>query len=186
MYIQSTNIDIFPMAKSRDGISLTNRLFYEQNIANLIRQVVDKEGFIISGGELNGTELSTDLIFNIYGYWVCIKSGTDLKGAFDSGNEVSAHITLNNDPVQEIVGQDEGEGTNKLYEGLLLSSSAPSVDAPDNQCVKSLLLFIKDSNGWKVNSDAFYKVNCSSVDFRGFNPQLLNISSIDGKPQLTN
>lgn len=102
-YISSSNISIFPLSKNRPN-DRSSRLFYENNIANLLRQTVDVEGFIISSpdefvldatvaadGARNKITITTlnHIIFNLYGYY------------FDIGNPSQATIlhtiTYNND-----------------------------------------------------------------------------------------
>ena len=102
-FIASNNISIFPLSKNRPN-DRSSRLFYENNIANLLRQTVDVEGFMISlpedftlnvsnveDGGKNKITLSTlnNIIFNLYGYY------------FNIGSKLQATIlhsfTYNND-----------------------------------------------------------------------------------------
>ena len=46
-HISTNNIHVFPLARNRKN-DRSARLFYENNIANIVRQVVDRTGFIIT------------------------------------------------------------------------------------------------------------------------------------------
>ncbi len=126
MYLPSEQVKAFPLAAPRSNSSndITSRLFYEQNVTNLIRQLVDVEGFIISGNVDPSTGFVKDkLCFNIYGYYFELSDKAEITAIEgDSTNSVYVGIKLISDdsgPVYplEISGQDE----NGSYTGLEFS-----------------------------------------------------------------
>lgn len=134
-YILSDKISIFPLAKHRVNKN-NDRLFYEHNVANLIRQLIDTEGFIIRGPETVATDglLTSELEFNLYGYHIMIESGTNLFSSNLSG-DIYAQIELSTDKnvPTEIVGQDESE--TKEYKGLEITST-PNTSSENHRSIK--------------------------------------------------
>ena len=128
MYLQSDRVKAFPLAAPRSNSSndITSRIFYEQNVSNLIRQIVDVDGFVISG-EVNPEtgNVVGKLCFNIYGYYFELADGAELAaGVGDNPKEIYVGIKfISNDDVVvyplEISGQDE----NGEYTGLEFSST---------------------------------------------------------------
>lgn len=181
--VYSTSVSIFPLAKNREVDKRASRLLYEDNIANLIRQVVDTEGFIIQEDNIqcsvekkNGkyeVNFSGTLIFNLFGYYVRLDSGSAwLSTAItvdDTGvHSIYAQIQIKDD---EIFGQDE----NGVYSGITLSTAL-------NSDYKNLLLgkFEIDKTDdslvtWTTDEDAKQKFTLNS--FKS------SIKFIDGKHQ---
>lgn len=161
--IQSGNINIFPLAKPRT--TNYSRLFYEQHVTNMLRQLMDTDGFIIQSCSISSdNKCIGDLIFNLYGYYFKINSGTDL-GDLSTGNYINAKITLTETEPIEIVGQDE----DNMYTGLeIICSDDISNNNPNT---KILTLFTKIGDKWEPLSSSFNK----------FNPQSLIVDVIDGK-----
>lgn len=160
--IKSTDISIFPLAKPRQNN--ISRLFYEQNVTNLLRQLMDTDGFIIQPCELDGNKCKGELIFNLYGYYFKINDGATLVDDLN-GKYIVATIKLTENEPVEIDGQDD----NDLYTGLnIICRDTISNDNPN---VKTLTIFEKVDNNWQPCSSSFNK----------FNPQSLIITGIDGK-----
>lgn len=160
--IKSTDISIFPLAKPRQNN--TSRLFYEQNVTNLLRQLMDTDGFIIQPCELDGNKCKGELIFNLYGYYFKINNGATLVDNLN-GEYIIARITLTENEPVEIEGQDD----NDLYTGLeIICSDNISNNNPNT---KILTLFTKIGDKWEPLSSSFNK----------FNPQSLIVDVIDGK-----
>lgn len=160
--IESKSINIFPLAKPRT--SNYSRLFYEQHVTNMLRQLMDTDGFIIQSCSINDNKCVGDLIFNLYGYYFKINSGAYL-GDLSAGNYISAKITLTESEPIEIVGQDE----NDVYTGLeIICTDDISNDNPN---IKMLTLFTKIEDKWQPITSSFNK----------FNPQSLIVDIIDGK-----
>lgn len=100
MSINSTNVKIFPWARSTG----TGVLMYEDNIANLVRQITDNN-FIIEGTITNGSITSDCLKLNINGYYIELKSTQTVgENAF-----VSISVDSSSD-IPELNGQS-GENT---------------------------------------------------------------------------
>lgn len=166
--IQSQYIKIFPLAKPRKN-NIASRLFYEQNVTNLLRQLMDTEGFIIQPCEIDNNTCKGDLIFNLYGYYFEIKSGTNL-GDLSTGKYIIANILLSSQEPIEIEGQDEQKEDTYFYTGLEINCTDDISNKNSN--VKSLILFEKnDSDNWEI-----YKPSLNKFDVRS-----LLISGIDGK-----
>ena len=70
--LSSTAVKVFPFARYRESrIDLSSRLFYEYNVARLIKQLIDTEGFIISGKIDETTcSVSETVALNIGGYYL--------------------------------------------------------------------------------------------------------------------
>lgn len=133
-YIPSRNVSVFPLAKDRQDDRSAN-LFYEDNIANIIRQLVDVKGFLItdeSESDLftveNGKlylQAGKSLAFNIGGRFFQITT-TEVNNGFepleiyslsDSVPAIYANIII--DSNKEVHGQDSGDE----YQGLIISNN---------------------------------------------------------------
>lgn len=156
MHIKSESIKIFPLAKPRSKDS-SSRLFYEDNIANIIRQVTSGNGFIINAPTTLSTyngyyRVNQDLEFNIYGYYVKITKSSNIISVSDTNkngtnyNYIYAKIKLNNSTTPEINGQDDGGN----YTGLeiLSGNTLPS----DTDTEKYLKLFTNNDNKFVIDS----------------------------------
>lgn len=169
MYINSNKLKVFPLAKNRT-VNRGSRLFYEENVTNLIRQIVDKPSFMIDGptGIKPTDALSRDLEFNIYGYYFCIKAGTVLR---DMGSKsylvAKIKLNINSDMPTEISGQDEGN----LYKGLeVYTSDTLPVDTDTD---KYLVLGERNPAGvWQNYMPSYAKFDLRSIG--------LGITGIDG------
>lgn len=155
--ISSSNIHIFPLAKNRP-LDRSARLFYENNVANLTRQLIDSDGFIVMPKEVidkplrlsdnkivfNGTE---PLCFNIYGYFFEIDGQSILfemeqpdKYQKEEYSTLYAVIQVDTN-TREIVGQDESDpnGDDRYY-GLAITETE-DIEAEENKKVAILPLF---------------------------------------------
>lgn len=154
--ISSTSITIFPLNKHREGYPQDN-LLYENNLANIIRQLIDVEGFIISGPDtLESVSIENPLILNIYGYYIKL---TDLPQVETQGTKVYIKLLISDSRIPEVDGQDDGN----IFTGVQMVDSVTEGD--------HYLCISKD--GVNINKDAFYKFTFNS----------LNIKGIDGKPE---
>ena len=190
MYLASNTVKAFPLAKSRSSLSLdiTSRIFYEQNVSNLIRQLSSIPGFVISGDvDVNGCVVDI-LKLNIYGYYFEILPGRDSNNnaiptslipddATDSvyvGIQLSEPYTMDVDGNQvqvpiEIIGQD----INGQYLGLCF---ATSLNPENNIHLIGFKLLEATGSGankkWRLTDESHKK-----FDFI----KDLNITFIDGK-----
>ena len=203
-HINTSSIHVFPLAKNRQE-DRSARLFYENNIANLTRQVVDNVGFIITpksedlstgisykmsttqpvNGDYVGYDfiLKSDFCFNLYGYYFMLEPETTIiqvnfhrqKADLQKIADVYAAIVVNNG---EILGQDDSNTGE--YSGLHILSSKPE----NGEYTAFLKLFsietmIQDSNRlFQFNADdsSYIKLDASSLD--------ITIKRIDGKRAL--
>lgn len=162
-YIESQKIEVFPFAKYRKD-HLNNRLFYENNLTRLIRQLVDTEGFIISGGiDKTGKTTSQGLEINIHGYYFQINEGTELVDSISIGSSLYACIQL--DDNMELDGQDNDKNQ---FTGLYFTTEAPSSST-------SNLFYIKIAEKVQDNWQLVTTLN------QKFYSDSLNIAGIDGK-----
>lgn len=209
MYVASESVKGFPLGKPRSGNSndLTSRIFYESMVTNLIRQLVDVDGFLISspGIYINSSNaddnykiIDADLEFNLGGYWFLVKSGSKIVPAINDapidetieGNPeirdktcyVYACInTLDNDGIKEISGQD----VDSKYTGLTFIASA-SPPSEFKKFTHQLPIFsgyvsaggLPQADTWKIYAPSFIKFMGNSID--------LDITGIDGKPKSVN
>jgi hypothetical protein len=165
MYINSDAINIFPLAKPRLN-NRDNRLFYEENVTNLIRQVVDNKSFIISAPEQTGTKLTEDLLFNIFGYFVKIDKGTEILDINSVKKYLYAKIILSTEAPFEIAQQDD----NNKYQGLSIESYDNLQS--DTDSYKYLLLYVKQADG---------KLHLATESLKKFDISSFSISGLDGK-----
>lgn len=174
MYIDSENIRLFPFAKYRPHVmDLGSRLFYENNISRLITQLIDTEGFIISGSirfdkTTNDVLVDTLLCFNIHGYYFEIDPGVSILPSNDA-TEIYAYIKLTEqvqDSESNEISPPELEGQDEIlkFTGLTIDTTIP-------EGAIGIKIATKDGDQWKIPESSFYK----------FSSESLNISKIDGK-----
>ena len=170
MYLDSSKVKVFPFARFREPENdIASRLFYEENISRLIRQVVDTECFIVSGGINNdGSTSDEGLAINIHGYYFYIKQGTSIVPNTDVPNTdprtcyVSIQLTSGG-AVSELFGQDdEGE-----FKALNFTANIPTATEGTN------VFYVKlaektTNNNWVINNELKRKFN-------------FGYSAIDGK-----
>ena len=193
MYLQSKQVKAFPLGRPRSTSSndITSRIFYEQNVSNIIRQLIDVPGFIISASDISmpsGTISGNNLIIDIGGYYFDILSGSSIvpfnsDGAVVDGNTVLKDSTVylyfcidtTNEEPHEIIGQDSTDNT---YQGLVIEVSTLNPDTFNKHTYNLPVYFGNtDSNGipkadtWMIYANSYMK----------FNARSLNITGIDGK-----
>ena len=154
-------IHIFPNSKDTVAIS---KLFYEQNITNIVRQVTDKECYVICGRvNTDGTgKVDGKLTLSLYGYYLCIKNETDLVGLAkaDSADAVYINIFLNNNSPQELDGQTDSSGDDRVFDPITLTTEKAISGA--NNTVYSLKILEKVSGKWQIPNDSKIKFNAES------------------------
>ena len=170
-YIQSSRITAFPLAKNRESDRKSN-LFYEENIANIVNQLIDTQGFIITNDvdfisiENGQLQMSADKVFqfSLGGRLFTITSDPSTNYTImtvTSGQTVYAYIKL--DDNGEVDGQDEEE----YYKGLVLDTSVP------NDADYVLPLFNINGSEVTIPDESYLKLSLNS-----FAPA---IKIIDGK-----
>lgn len=176
MNLLSQYVKIFPFAKYRssDSQDITSRLFYEQNVSNLIRQIIDTQGFIISGGvTFQGiTNSDASFCFNLYGYYFEISPNVNLVDpSVQNPNYVIASIKMQErqPDLQNILPPLEIEGQDKAGEFKALSID--TVTQLPSEGIYLVLLEKDSSDNWHVYEDSYSKFDVMS----------LNITGIDGK-----
>lgn len=180
MYLNSTSVKVFPLAKYRgkDSGDITSRIFYEQNVSNIIRQLIDTDGFIISGSINSGGIVSDgNFCFNLYGYYFDILSGTSiidttLLNTIDTSITtvyVYASIVLSESEPKELQGQD----VNTEYQGLSFVVSTEKKFSTANEKILNILVGTRkgDSWDWKIDNTSYFRFDVSA----------LSIEGIDGK-----
>lgn len=168
-YINSEHISIFPFSKIRNNKD-KDRLFYENNIAGIIRQLIDTEGFIITAPEKIQLESSLDskLEFNLHGYNIIIDEGAYIfESVPQDVNHIYAEIILDTSGVTpEISGQD----VDNYFEGLEIIATKNKLPSSENNKYR-LELFELIDNIWVV---------CQKSKLK-FNSNVINITGIDGR-----
>ena len=168
MYLASSNVKVFPFARFREQANdIASRLFYEENISRLVRQVVDTEGFVVSGGITStGVTSQEGLAINIHGYYFYIEKETSIVPT-DTDNPTTCYVSIqltSEGPVSELFGQDdEGE-----FKALNFTANIPSATEGTN--VFYVKLAEKTTTGWVINNELKRKFN-------------FGYSAIDGKPK---
>ena len=117
MYLNSNQLEIFPVSKTRLTPFSSANILTEDNILNLIRSVAPSKSFVIS----DTYDASSTFEFVINGYYISIK-GTSTNF---SGKDVYAHIFIDTSSPQypHIWGVDE----NGKFTGVTFSTS---IDEP--------------------------------------------------------
>lgn len=167
-YISSNNIDIFPLAKNRPN-NRSNNLFYEKNISNIVNQIIDVPGFVIthdtSNIQVSGNtvQLAQDTFeFSLGGRYFHVSVSfendstvpTVLCTGVKAGDSVWASIEF--DQYGEISGQDS-DGT---YRGLVITTTEPSTDTK-----LKLFNIVQGQNGLEavILSDSYKKFDVNSI-----------------------
>ncbi len=206
-YINKDAISVFPLAKNRPS-DRSARLFYENNVANIIRQLVDTEGFIIlpeagtdatqdlfvlnndsSKTILDGAEdllkitfsINAPLVFNLYGYY------------FNIWNESSGSVDIFN---QQKLSQDEVDNGFEVWAYIDIDSVAKEILGQDVNNFYQGLVFctgttaldvggrhkLKIANCW-IDADGNLKSTIANDSYMKLNSKSLDvtISRIDGK-----
>lgn len=180
-YVDSKNIRIFPFAKYRTNVNdLGSRLFYENNVSRLIRQLTDTEGFIISGNisydkDSRKIYTSSDSIFslNIHGYYIEIDGNTELYEIKGEEDSIFAYITLTTsqtNPSGSVVSPPEIEGQDNASK---FEAVKFDVEIPDGSI--GIQIAEKIINGediiWRIPQNSYKK----------FDSNTIKITKIDGK-----
>ena len=208
MYLSSTNVRAFPLGKSRSTGSndITSRIFYEQTVSNIIRQLIDTQGFIISAPSninLDGT-IEEDLEFNLGGYYFKVLNGTSCfplgnDGAFVNNGDppvtpdqfkqqqqmyIYFCIDVEEEEPKEIIGQDVTDTSGEsVYQGLIIECSNYPPDRFTSHTY-SLCVFTGwcNENGQPTNSISGQPSwGIYEDSFIKFDSNSLDITGIDGK-----
>lgn len=161
--LNSQSIKVFPLAKPRSVASkdITSRIFYEQNVSNLVRQLLDVEGFVVSGNVDTNGEVVENLAIDLMGYYFEIESGTILTDNIsDDANELYAAIKFksnDNDSDENYPIEIDGQDTNGVYMGITFFEDVPTQDW------HKLKLLEKDSTGWKLVDGSNAKFSAKSI-----------------------
>lgn len=194
--IASTQVKVFPVSTNRDSNS-ASRLFYEHNIANILRQVSDaKNGFIISGPStfINDQSLTDNLELCIYGYYVKILAGTKIVIENASTNinivaglKLTAITVDDNDIIYQLNGQDDANGIDDgdSFQPLVINSFTD-----DQLSELKAVNFIETSENsnditvylpiFKYNSESQNYILCTD-SLHKFESSSIKIVRIDGK-----
>lgn len=199
--LNSNNIHVFPLSKPRLNDYGKSRLLYEHNIANIVRQLTDVDGFLINCPDefkveksLTGTwsvkdQFNNDveeISFNLGGYYVVVDN-VGLKQIFSNtyskGTSIYAHLNttevVDGSFIYEINGQDDD--SNRVYTGIKFTTTIESTEVGKNY--KLRLFDVLDmtqaadntiSGTVKPCKNSFNKFNTKSLDLSG-------ITGIDGK-----
>lgn len=190
MYLNSDSIHVFPLAKNRTT-DRAGRMFYEDNIANIIRQLADKHSFIITkqpklthqqkgnqGSTVYDIVCESGLEFTLFGYFVRIAADSVLF-SFDANenSSIDLYAVLNYDDVaKEVNGQDVKVDDVFHYEGISIRSTKPE---DSDRYLKLCTVTNSIENSTRVfkiivDNDSYLKFDKESV------PNL-KILRIDGK-----
>lgn len=172
-YIKSSDIQIFPLSKPRTytGATYSNRLFYENNISNITRQVtipsftIDLPQF----SNLNGNQVT--VTFNIFGYYVQITGSSVYNVLTTNTTDTYCYAKLNlsapvtSDGIQKYLTEVASADDNNNFTGLqIVTSNTPLKDdtdfSADGKLTKYLLLYEKiDTNWTPTPTSPFEKFN---------------------------
>lgn len=193
MYLQSKQVKAFPLGRPRSTSSndITSRIFYEQNVSNIIRQLIDVPGFIIKESSIDFTSdgiLSSNLVLDIGGYYFDISKGSAVIPFNSDGAVVDGTTPLKNATVYlyfcvdttstepyEVIGQDSTDNT---YQGLVIEASTISPSTYSKHTYNVPVFYGTTDNNGLPNKDT-WKIYVNS--YTKFESRSLNITGIDGK-----
>ena len=217
MNLQSELVKVFPAGKYRSTQSAdyTSRIFYEQNVSNLIRQIIDVPGFIISGSVNTNGIVTEDFNCNLYGYNFILENGADLVAKNLSnivvnidgnplGNNQQFYVylgiklTSSESGISELNGQDALD-TNEnsitfnqlVYQGLdIFNDSSLRSSLTDYVAILPILVGYTNGDG-TLYTDTSASGNPNNLikiytnSYAKFDISSLNITRIDGKNWLS-
>lgn len=181
MFLNSTNVEVFPVAKPRSKQTNGGRLFTEKYVANIIRQLIGTNGFIISCTDGQSTtsfsqDASLIIEFNISGYYFKI-SGQIIKALLSelTAAEKKSKLYLlakivGFDTSNEIAGQDEED----LYKGLEVYLSETKQDISNG-------IVLLELSGKDTGSGMTYTSKPVIDSYQKFDATSVYITEIDGK-----
>ena len=191
--IASNNIQIFPLAKPR-ATNLSNRLFYENNVAAIIRQITSNKSFIVDATiptERATAIKSTDsnivtiqgyndsnsyaLEFNIYGYRIQIQNRTVISVDNINSKYLIGKLKITN-PDDANLTEIDGQDVSGSFNGFEIISS--DSELTDTATEKYLILFEKDTSDnskYNMYEKSLQLFTSKSIDITGM------ITGIDGK-----
>lgn len=207
-FIDTNYLHIFPLGKNRPS-DRSSRLFYENNVANLIRQLIDTEGFIVNwknpeehSNQLQGVsnnsktvlKFNSDLNMNLFGYFISVATGATIDATLYNTGESLDDLTANESKVfslyvklkmesEERVAEIQGQDVEQKYEGL-------SFDIVDNETCSvyessqdNLTHFLKICTFRYLGSDDNKIVEFEIIpeSTSKFGKNSLKITEIDGK-----
>jgi hypothetical protein len=161
-------------------------MLYEHNIANIIRQLIDVDGFIIQEGSTDGENLISTLIFNLEGYNFKINAAENPSSKIKlpparSGTYLIARLdfqTLEGE-LRELKGDAQNGNGIECFEGLILEAQ----DSLESLNTPYLILYESKQAGVDSQDNPLYKWK-NSVYQPSLNKFKLNsiaITGIDGK-----
>lgn len=180
-YIKSNNIDIFPLAKNRPS-NRSNNLFYEKNISNIVNQIIDVLGFVITHDTSN-IQVSENMVqltqgtfeFSLGGRYFCISV------SFEDGIPVPTVLCTGVGPessvwayiVFDLNGEIQGQDQDNIYNGLHITTSEDEI--PSDSVKLKLFDIVQGQNGLEavIPSDSYKKFDVNSI--------ASTIKFIDGK-----
>ena len=194
-YIKSEHIEIFPTALPR-ATQRGSRLLYEDNIANIIRQLVDKPSFIIThknnitSNTVKVTQSlgvqNADIEFCIYGYYVKIKKGAMITEVNSNTDYINVSINLTSvipesesisPSLPHLLGQDDSgvyEAVNFIGASTYKNEVNTSMRNGEN-----ILETIVEFTLLQKTSDHTYEL--CPMSYRKFDSFTLQVDGIDGK-----
>ena len=182
--IVSKGINVFPLATPRTN-NRGNNLFYERNISNIVNQISDVPGFVITKNEqisdiisLSGTTLYINsqsmFDFSLGGRYFSIGNTDDtineditIAEDVNNGDSIWANIEIKDNG--QIIGQDEDD----YYKGLTITVNGPAGSENGGTVLSLEILNIDDEGNVKVPQESYTKFNLDSISSR--------ISFIDGR-----
>lgn len=198
MHLKSDHIHIFPLAKERNGQhGRESRMFYEDNIANIVRQVTDCPSFVITrdpqfsfeqldpqNPTLYSMVAKKDFQFTLFGYFIKVVADgvlctVDVDGKTDETIPLYAILNYST-TAKEVAGQDNriGESDDFNYTGVSLEHSVPTGTDP-SKCLK-----LCDIKTEVIRSKREFAVTFPSLSYLKFDNNStseVKILRIDGK-----
>lgn len=157
VYIQSSNVNVFPSTRRTYAQDFSARLMTESSIARIINSFINSDGFVISDSVSD-----TSFEFNINGYYFQLKNFlTFLNNSFSSSSNVYATIFI--DPTNAAFTELYSVDSSSSFQGLAFSNDGNPTSPGSGYISKTLLISKKVESSWAVPEESKIKFTPSSV-----------------------
>lgn len=192
IYLDSSDVFVFPYSKVRHSNANSGRLLYEENLVSMTKQFLYSNGFIINAPSSLAYEdgnlcVNDTLEFNIGGYYFKINSNSSLCEMPTDANEyvLKAHIILTStNGTWELKGQDDDSGGVSKFYGLILTTDNQSAlgnepDVGEYEMLLTLPLYKFTVSGSELSSSELHEESLYK-----YRVEDINITRIDGRRTL--
>lgn len=169
MSILSEKIKVFPSTRRAAGNSLyrESRLLSEGSVVDTNNRVLDNTSYV-NTNNVGAIDTAESFDFIIYGYHFTITSVNDILSTIQpsllvDGVDIYASIEIDTEGgVSELIGQDEDDGGNSIYNGIVFSTTQPTVPV-SGDVIKYLKILHKEDGNYYVPTESIEKYNIQKM-----------------------